>query len=86
LQEVARKIIFEYADVKGEPHGIPVSNINPYLVDAPNVVLENRSVPICDVPAMMNGGKPVDGGNLLLNDAEKKALLQVEPQAANLIY
>ena len=85
LKEVAHKLIFDYADIKGEPHGIPVSNINPYLVDAPNVVLENRSVPICDVPNMMNGGKPVDGGNLLLNDADKEALLQSEPQAGKWI-
>lgn len=85
LQEVAHRIIFEYTDIKGEPHAIPANNINPYLVDAPNVVLENRSVPICDVPTMMNGGKPVDGGNLLLNDADKETLLQVEPQAGKWI-
>ena len=81
LQEVPHKIIFEYADIKGEPHAIPASNINPYLVDAPDVVLENRSMPICNVPNMANGGKPTDGGNLLLSDEDKQALLQAEPQA-----
>ncbi len=81
LQEAAHKTIFEYADIQGEPHAIPVSNINPYLVDAPDVLPKNRSSPICDVPNMVNGSKPTDGGNLLLSDAEKQVLLQAEPQA-----
>ncbi len=37
LQDVAEKTIFEYADIKGEALAVPVSNINPYLVDAPDV-------------------------------------------------
>ncbi len=81
LQEAANKTIFEYADIKGEPYAIPASNINPYLVDAPNAVLENRTRPICDVPEMVNGSKPTDGGNLLLSDEEKRALIAAEPQA-----
>ncbi len=81
LQEAAHKIIFEYADIQGKPHAIPANNINPYLVDAPNVVLENRTYPICDVPKMINGSKPADGGNLLLSDEEKHELLIAEPQA-----
>ncbi len=81
LQEATNKTIFEYADIKGEPHAIPAKNINPYLVDATNVVLENRTRPICDVPEMVNGSKPTDGGNLLLSDEEKHALIAAEPQA-----
>ncbi len=81
LQKAAKKIIFEYADIQGEPHAIPANNINPYLVDAPNVALENRTYSICDVPKMINGSKPADGGNLLLSDEEKHELLIVEPQA-----
>jgi hypothetical protein len=34
---------------------------------------------------MSNGGKPTDGGNLLLSDEEKDALIAVEPKAANWI-
>jgi hypothetical protein len=82
LQEAAHKTIFEYADIKGEPHAIPAHNINPYLVDAPNVVLVNRSNAVCSVPDMVYGSKPTDGGNLLLSKDEKNALLAVEPQAA----
>jgi hypothetical protein len=34
---------------------------------------------------MSNGGKATDGGNLLLSDEEKDALIAVEPKAANWI-
>ncbi len=37
LQDVAEKTIFEYADIKGEALAVPVSDINPYLVDAPDI-------------------------------------------------
>lgn len=81
LQEAAQKTIFEYADIQGEPHAVAAKNINPYLVDAANAVLENRTHPICNVPEMLYGNKPVDGGNLLLSPEEKIELLSKEPQA-----
>lgn len=71
LQDVADKIIYEYADIKGEPHAVKAANINPYLVDAPDVVLENKTCPICSVAEMVYGSKPTDGGFLLLNEQEK---------------
>jgi|CXWL01.1.fsa_nt_gi hypothetical protein len=81
LREAAHKTIFEYADIQSEPHAIPAININPYLVDAPTVLLEKRRTPICDVPEINKGSQPTDGGNLLLNDQDKSLLLQIEPQA-----
>ena len=44
--------------------GLKVKNINGYLIDAPNVYINNRSKPICDVPAMKNGNVPLDGDAL----------------------
>ena len=79
--DVATKTLFEYADIGGEPLAITAKNINPYLVDATNVLLENRTKPICIIPAMVYGSKPTDGGNLLLSDEDKNALLILEPQA-----
>ncbi|MEW5965757.1 MAG: DNA methyltransferase [Pseudomonadota bacterium] len=81
LGEVAEKTIFEYADIKGEPHALPAANINPYLVDAPDVVLENRRTPICPVPGIGIGNKPIDGGHYLFTDDEKAEFLRHEPQA-----
>ncbi len=82
LNEPKQHVIFDYGDnIKGEPIVIAARNINPYLVDAPNVLLNKRRAPICAVPEMSFGSKPTDGGNLLLSDIEKQALLQAEPQA-----
>jgi hypothetical protein len=81
LGEVAEKTIFEYADIKGEPHALPAANINPYLVDAPDVVLDNRRTPICPVPGIGIGNKPIDGGHYLFTDDEKAEFLRREPQA-----
>ncbi|MEQ1778039.1 MAG: DNA methyltransferase [Nitrosomonas sp.] len=81
LIDSVHKTIFEYVEIQGEPHAIPAVNINPYLVDAPTVLLEKRRKPICDVLEINKGSQPTDGGNLLLNDQEKSLLLQIEPHA-----
>jgi len=57
------------------------ANINPYLFDAPNVFIESRSRPICDVPEIGIGNKPIDGGNYLFTEEEKNEFVKKEPQA-----
>jgi hypothetical protein len=84
-QDQAVKTIYEYEDIKGLPHAVPVKRINAYLVDAPDVLLNKRRTPICQVTEMTNGSKPTDGGHLLLDDAEKESLIKAEPQAAQWI-
>jgi hypothetical protein len=79
------KTIYEYEDIKGLPHAVPVKRINAYLVDAPDVLLNKRRTPICQVTEMTNGSKPTDGGHLLLDDTEKESLIKTEPQAAQWI-
>ena len=81
----AVKTIYEYEDIKGQPHAVSAKRINAYLVDAPDVLLNKRRTPICQVADMTNGSKPTDGGNLLMNDADKETLLAIEPQAAKWI-
>jgi len=85
LHDTNNKTLFVYDDIKGEPHAIKANNINPYLLDAPNVVVTARNMPIANVPEMVNGSKPTDGGNLLLNQAEKDELIRLEPQAEKYI-
>ena len=81
LTDSPGKNIFEYENMRGEPHAVPASRINPYLVDAPDVVLQNRRTPICAVPEIVNGSKATEGGNLLLSDAERLALVSEVPSA-----
>lgn len=64
---------------------IAASNINGYLSDAPNIIVESRNKPLCNVPRMIYGNKPADGGNLLLSDEEKNILVQKEPQSKKFI-
>ena len=82
LHDSDRKVIYDYPDIDAEPHALPASNINPYLVDALDVVLVSRRIPICHVPAIVFGSMPNDGGNLLLSPDEKKELLNREPKAS----
>lgn len=77
----AVKTIYEYEDIKGLPHAVPVKRINAYLVDAPDVLLNKRRTPICAVPEMTNGNMPNDGGKLLFSQAEKEELLHLQPKA-----
>ncbi|MCL2183062.1 MAG: class I SAM-dependent DNA methyltransferase [Chitinispirillia bacterium] len=60
---------------------IVANNINPYLVDAPNVYVENRRKPLCDVPNMIFGNMPNDGGHFLFTDDEKSGFIEKEPDA-----
>ena len=57
-----------------------VSNINFYLLDAPNIFVEHRSKPISDLPQMVKGSQPTDGGNLLLNSIERENVLAQFPE------
>lgn len=53
-----------------------VEHINAYLVEAPDVSIENRGSALCDVPRITKGNYPTDGGNLILSEDERKDLLQ----------
>ncbi len=82
-----QKVVYEYDDVCGDAHATKVSHINPYLVDAADVVLSNRSTPLfAGVPKLGIGNKPIDGGYLLLSPAERLTLLAAEPEAIDLIF
>ena len=54
-------------------------NINAYLVDAPNVLIDSRSNPICNVPEIGIGNKPIDDGNYLFTKDEMREFLKKEP-------
>lgn len=62
-----------------------VNNINAYLIDADNVFIEARTRPVSNVPILQNGGKPTEGGNLILTESEKQDLLEKEPLAEQFI-
>lgn len=58
------------------------SNINPYLVDASNILISKRTTPLdINHPIMGIGNKPVDGGNYLFEEAEKNDFVKNEPSS-----
>ncbi|MBS4786355.1 MAG: class I SAM-dependent DNA methyltransferase [Clostridiales bacterium] len=63
-----------------------VGNINPYLLDAPNILVSSRSKPLCDVPKMLLGNKPTDGGHLILSAEEKDEIVKREPDLEQYIH
>nr|WP_231365019.1 type IIL restriction-modification enzyme MmeI [Thioalkalivibrio sp. ALgr3] len=81
LQDVPKKRLFEYGDPTGEPMEVEVENINPYLVDGPDVLLASRNKPLCPAPTIRTGNKPIDGGFYLFTPEEKVEFLAKEPQA-----
>jgi hypothetical protein len=58
-----------------------VKNISPYLIEGPDRAIVNREKPICDVPEIGIGNKPIDDGNYLFTPEEKAEFLKREPQA-----
>jgi hypothetical protein len=60
-------------------------NITPYLIDAPNVFIDGRANPLCDVPSMIYGNKPTDGGYLFLEAKEYADFIAGEPESEKYI-
>jgi hypothetical protein len=56
-------------------------NISPYFVEDVDRTIENREKPLCNVPEIGIGNKPIDGGYYLFTPKEKAAFLKAEPAA-----
>ena len=84
-QMPSEKNLYDYPDIKGEPVKHAAANINPYLIDAPDLIIAKRSRPIHCEPDMVNGSKPTEGGNLILSTDEKDSLIAAEPLAEQYI-
>lgn len=79
--DTSEKQIFEYENIRGEAHEVKAKNINPYLVDAKDILIERRQKAISNIPEMCFGNMPADGGELLFTTEEKNEFLAKEPNA-----
>lgn len=59
---------------------IEATNINPYLLDSPMILIGARSKPLVDVPEMCYGSMPIDNNNLILDEEAVKQLLKENPE------
>ncbi len=64
---------------------IVATNINAYLFDGPNVFVETRRTALCDVPKMVKGSQPTDGGNLIIEADDYDLFVRQEPRAEKFI-
>ncbi|MBQ8011734.1 MAG: SAM-dependent DNA methyltransferase, partial [Oscillospiraceae bacterium] len=74
-QNTAEKRLFDNGSIK------IVGNINGYLVEAEDVVIESRKKPICNVPEIGIGNKPIDDGNYLFTYDEMIEFIKNEPKS-----
>ncbi len=66
-------------------HQVEVDNISPYLTGGSNLVIEKRQLSLSSLTPLVFGNQSVDGGNLILTDEEKQALLNKHPDAKKYI-
>ena len=61
------------------------TNINPYLIDGEDILVRSRNKPLWDVPKMIYGNKPADGGNLIIEDSDYENFVKEDPESKKFI-
>lgn len=80
-EDSPNKRIFDYETNEESPTVISAKHISPYLVEGPNTVIVNRGKPLCCVPEVGIGNKPIDDGNYLFTTEERDEFIRKEPKA-----
>jgi len=82
FSDYSPKYLYDYEDIKGEPHEHIVPSISPYLVSGSMMVVTSRNSPLCDCPEMEKGNQPTDDHGLTFDDETKNRILKNNPEAA----
>jgi hypothetical protein len=85
LKARKEKGLFHFATVTSKPVKSEVSQLNAYLIDAPPIFIDKKTSPICNVPEMVFGNMPNDGGHFLLTAEEREELLKDDPKSKDII-
>jgi hypothetical protein len=90
-QEPPLKRLFSYSDIHGDPSESDHQAITPYLFDAGAVVnrhlvVEEIGRPLCAVPQLVIGSKPIDDGNYIFDYEQRVEFLHREPKAAKFLH
>ncbi len=80
------KRLFSYGDTHGDPTESRHQALTPYLFDAGTVVnrhlvVEEVNRPLCAVPQLVIGSKPIDDGQYIFTAEERTEFLHREPGA-----
>ena len=81
-EPVQPKLLYSYETPDSEAVESRHKHINAYLVAAPDAFVWARSKPLCAVPVMRGGNKPIDDGNYLFKEGEMEEFIQQEPDSA----
>jgi len=90
-QEPSTKRLFSYSDINGDPVESTHKTLTPYLFDGSTInnrhlVVKEISQPLCDIPKLIIGSKPIDGGNYIFDTEQKTIFLEKEPIAADYLH
>lgn len=88
---LAKKRLFSYPDINGEPLESQHSVLSPYLFDAsklenPYITVHEESNPINGLGKMITGSQPIDRGHYIFNKTERDEFLDLEPGAAPFMH
>ncbi len=72
-------------DSSGQTAVRHVNNINAYLIAGKRLIVKATSISSDDRAYMIRGNMPTDGGNLLLNETEKKGLEATSPKVSSFV-
>jgi len=74
--------IVKVKQIYGQDAVVEASNINGYLLPAPNIFIQSRGKPLTPgIPEMSKGSQPTDGENLIFSSTERDGLISKFPQA-----
>ncbi|MBR3090389.1 MAG: class I SAM-dependent DNA methyltransferase, partial [Bacteroidetes bacterium] len=62
------------------------NNINPYLLEGDDIIVESRAQPLFSVSKLILGNMPKDGGGFILSEEEKDELIKKEPLSQQWIH
>lgn len=90
-REVAVKRLFSYDDINGDPTESQHRALTAYLFGADAVgdrhlVVHETNKPLCDVPKVVIGSKPIDGGHYIFDADERAELIRREPRAERYLH
>lgn len=74
-----KKLIFSQNNV------LSANNINAYLIDGKNLIVEKRIQPLSKLPKMVSGNMALDDGHLMLTENERHQLIKDYPHSSKFI-
>jgi len=82
-----KRPLWKFSEIKGEPELIWVNDINPYLIDAPNILVSSRVRPLVSTAQpLVYGSQPNDAGYLSdISSDEAERMRQEDPLAAKFL-